>query len=537
MNEVQVEPMDEQRRAMIETGEQAVERVVGSKQPRFKNAESMYGALVRWVKMAQDLQLPNYAAKSRKRDMALQEFWMREPHWAGVINQLTLINAGRGWTLTGGRNQVKRFSTVLHSANQGGGWRSYLKQQVQSYYVTDINAITEVGRSGRNGPLRALYHVDPARCELTGNPKLPLKYRPPTGRIQEWRPNDFFRMAANPYSDEAFNGLGWCATSMAFELVKMLYGILMHDQEKVGARMPQGLLLLSGIDSGQWQEAMEARKIDLDAEERRYFGGLYVFFTSGLEQLDYKLMALSQLPANFSRETFIDQCIYGYALITGMDPSEFWPVKSGALGRGREVETQHRKAMTKGASEFAVTYQEQLQNELPDSLLFEFEQRDAEGELLDAEVAQAWADVAATLMGSSTGGMPLVDTQWIPSFLVNAGVWPDEWTAEAEEVQTSDTEEVRSRPEVRRAAMLFPNEPIVRYHWPSGKQRVLWDSGEEMLGKRVWVQRQDDSAVLYQGDGWSITEHDVDVANQQAVTRVGAEYGELLEAPLLEEAE
>jgi hypothetical protein len=56
-----------------------------------------------------------------------------------------------------------------------------------------------------------------------------------------------------------------------------------------------------------------------------------------------------------------------------------------------------------------------------------------------------------------------------------------------------------------------------------------------MLGKRLWVQRQDNTTILYQGDGWSITEHDVDVANQQAVTRVGAEYGELLEAPLLKE--
>ncbi|NIV32859.1 MAG: hypothetical protein GWN58_26455, partial [Anaerolineae bacterium] len=65
-------------------------------------------------------------------------------------------------------------------------------------------------------------------------------------------------------------------------------------------------------------------------------------------------------------------------LITGTDASEFWPVQTGALGRGRETEIQHRKAASKGAMEFALAYQEQLQNELPDSLLFEFEQRDAE---------------------------------------------------------------------------------------------------------------------------------------------------------------
>jgi hypothetical protein len=519
---------------IIEAGEQAIERAVGSKQPRFKgNADSIFGALVRWVKLSQELQVPDYMADSRRRDTWLQSFWMREPHWAGVVGQLTLINAGRGWTLTGGRNQVRKFTTILHEAENGAGWRQYIKQQVQSYYTTDLNAVTEVGRAGRNGPLRAVYHTDTARCKLTGNPKAPLRYYPPTGRYQEWGANDFFRMAANPYSNESFNGLGFCATSMAFEMVKLLYSVWMHDQEKAGARMPQGLLLLEGIGQEQWTEAIEARKVDLDAEQRRYFGGLYVFFSEGQEQLNHRLIGLSELPANFDRKTFIDQCMYAYALVLGMDPSEFWPVQFGSMGRGTETQVQHEKALTKGASEFALTYQEQLQRELPDSLLFEFAQRDAQGELLDAQVDQAWADVAATLMGSQTQGVPMVDTHWIPSFLVQKGVWPEEWTVEAEESVATDTEEARSRVEVRRAAELFPDEPIVRYHWPSGKEIVLWERGD-LVQRKLWVKRQDDSPVLYQGDGWAITEHDVDVANEQA-GRIDPEYRELLEAPLLEE--
>jgi hypothetical protein len=258
-----------------------------------------------------------------------------------------------------------------------------------------------------------------------------------------------------------------------------------------------------------------------------------VFFSEGQEQLNHRLIGLSELPANFDRKTFIDQCMYAYALVLGMDPSEFWPVQFGSMGRGTETQVQHEKALTKGASEFALTYQEQLQRELPDSLLFEFAQRDAQGELLDAQVDQAWADVAATLMGSQTQGVPMVDTHWIPSFLVQKGVWPEEWTVEAEESVATDTEEARSRVEVRRAAELFPDEPIVRYHWPSGKEIVLWERGD-LVQRKLWVKRQDDSPVLYQGDGWAITEHDVDVANEQA-GRIDPEYRELLEAPLLEE--
>jgi len=545
--------MDDNERAIIEAGELAVERAkTFSTQPRFSGSvDSIFGALQRWVKLSEDLQIPDYRAKSRQRDRWLAEFWNREPHWAGVVSQLTTINAGRGWSLTGGRNQVYRYTDILHGAENGLGWRHYLKLQVQSYYTADMNAVTELGRSGRNGPLRALYHVDPSRLELSGDPKFPLKYYPPRGRLLSWRPQDYFRVSANPSNREEFNGLGFCATSMAYELVKMLYGIWMHDQEKVGAKMPEGIMLLDGVGEQQWNDALEAREAKLDAKTRRYFGGLFVFFNEGMDQLDYKLIALSDLPPNFDRETFIDQTMFGYALIVGADPSEFWPVQSGALGRGRETEIQHRKAASKGAMEFAVAYQEQLQNELPDSLLFEFEQRDEEGELLEAEVAQAWADVAKTLYeAGSNMGMPLLEREYVLSLLADKQVIPPEWTEIEEEVVATDTDAQRQkqqktllleRAEVRRAAEMFPADPIVRYRWPSGKITVLWDRGDEALGRRVWpVERQDDSEVLYadpDGD-FTITERDVDRAIAEGAQRVGAEFAELLEAePMTPEEE
>ncbi len=309
--------------------------------------------------------------------------------------------------------------------------------------------------------------------------------------------------------------------------------------------------MLDGVGEQQWRDALEAREAKLDAQLRRYFGGLFVLFNEGMDQLDYKLIALSQLPPNFDRQTFIDQTMFAYALIVGADPSEFWPVQTGALGRGRETEIQHQKAATKGAMEFAISYQEQLQNELPDSLLFEFEQRDAEGELMDAVVAQAWADVAKTLYeAGAAGGMPLLERDQALSLLAERQVIPPEWTEIEEEEVASDTDSQRQkkrrallleRDEVRRAAELFGNEPIIRYHYPSGRATVLWDSGDEALGRKVWpVLRQDDSEVLYQDpDGeFTITEHDVDRAIEEGRQRVGAEFAELLEAePMTAEEE
>jgi len=548
--------MEDRDKAIIAAGEEAVERAkAASKQPRFQgNVESVFGALIRWLKLAEDLQIPAYSVNSRRRDTFLANYWLREPHWAGVIGQLVMLNAGRGWTLTGGRNQVYRYTRILHAAEGGQGWRPYVKKEVQSYYTSDLGALTEVGRDGRNGPLRALFHVDPTRCVLTGKSKEPLKYSPPRGRVQYWRADDFFRVAANPSPREDFRGLGFCATSMAFELVKMLYGVLMHDQEQVGARMPEGILMLEGISASQWEEALRVRKAKLDAELRRYFGGLFVFFSEGIDQLDFKLIGLSQLPANFDRKVFIDQVMYGYALVLGMDPSEFWPVQFGSLGRGRETEIQHRKAATKGALEFAISYQEQLQNELPDSIVFEFQERDAEGELLEAQVAQAWAEVAATLYqaGAAQMGVPLLGRQYALSLLADHQVIPPEWTEIEEEAIATDTEAERqkrlkarllARPEVRRAAELFRDEPIVRYHWPSNREVVLWERGAQALKRRVWLvpkrrQEQDEGEedeVLYtdpEGE-FTITMADVERAIEEGGRRVDPEFAELLAAPTL----
>lgn len=524
--------MVEVEKVIDQAAEQIERAQTYSKQPRFEGtADDFWGAIQRWFKLSEDLQIPDYSSKSRTRDKWLQEFWNREPHWAGVISQLTLINSSRGWTLTGGRNQVNRFATMFHNANDGEGWRNYMKQQVLAYYTTDMCAVTELGRDGVMGPLRALYHVDSTECELTSDPDYPLKYYPPRGRIQKWSKEDFFRVVSNPNQQAKFNGLGFCATSMAYELVKILYAVWMHDQEQTGARMPEGLMLLEGISSDQWEDALNARKAQLDGDLRRYFGGLFVFFSEGLEQMDAKLIALSALPENFDRKIFTDQTIYAYSMIVGIDAQEFWPVQYGALGRGTEVEVQHRKATTKGSGDFTSALQERLQAFLPDTLLFQFEQRDAEGEIIDAEIAQAWATVAKTLYQAGAGfegGEPLLTKEQCLTMLVQKGVIPPEWSAEEEPDVATDLTRFLDYPEIHRAIQTF-NEPIVRYQWPSGQQKVIWSPEAH---KKYWQFRQKspEDEILFESEDVVITMQDVLDSIDEAARRVEPDFSSIMKA-------
>lgn len=460
-----------------------------SKQPRFQDAQNVFTSTYRWVKSAA-FDEPVANANSRVWDAWFRKFMLYEPLLTGVINSIVQIDKNRGWTLTGGRNQVARYLRVLHGADDGAGWRSYLDWQAQSFYYASMGFVSEVGRDSEGGPLRALWSVDPTRCELTGNPAQPLRYFPRNGSLQLWQREDYFRAASLVSTDEAHLGLGVPAVRRMYELAKIMVGVWEHDKEQLGARAPRGLLLLHGITQDQWNDAMQARAESLDAMEREYYGAVAVLASAGVEEVQAQLVALSQLPKDFDTKSWTDLLMYGYALIVGYDPREFWPVSSGSLGTATETETQHRKASSKGDLDFSLAHQEQLQRELPEALHFEYEQRDVGGELADAQAAQAKAAVISEINKLVVNGANVFSADEIRQLLARERIIPQEWTEQEEDVQATDRESELERmltlPRVRRACEVFSAEPIVQYSFRSGSTRVLWQQGSDALRRKVW---------------------------------------------------
>lgn len=499
--------IDPQLRVALEQVERAREKAK-SKQPRFKNNKpnnfDFFSSVLRWVNDA-SLEEPEYKADSRVRDKWLSQFWKREPHLAGVISSVNSIDTNRGWHLVGGRNQVSRYVQILRNAEDGEGWRQYLSLQSTAYYTTDLGAITETGRDGRNGPLRALYHLDPTKCYLTGDRSKPLKY---DKNKEPWTNDDFFRLTSMRNIMEEYRGLGVCALSRVLDMSKLMLAVYTHEMEMIGARAPKGLLLLQNISQTQWEEAMKVRDARLDSDMRKYYNAVAVLAQQGVDNVDAKLVALSQLPQGFDLETFTNLLMYTYALCIGYDPIEFWPVLAGQLGRGRETDIQHRKGTGKGGLNFMLAFQEQLQAQLPETIQFEFEQRDQEGVLLDAEVSQAWANVVTTLYSGKSSRVPgprgeeggdgepvindaesVITRDEARMLLAMNDVIPDSWTSDIEEAKATDAkdiermkkEELLEKESVRRAIYQYPHEPIVRYNWPTGKTEVLFARGDEAL--------------------------------------------------------
>jgi hypothetical protein len=542
-----------------------------SQQPRFSETEvdggQFYFSTLNWLRLATE-QSPEYLSDTRELDKWMQWFWVQEPHLAGVLNSVISIDSNRGWSVTGGRNQVLRWSGILHNWDVAPGltgWRPGCSAAALSYYTSNLGGVVELGRDGKNGPVRKLFHVDPTQCKMTNSMVTPLRYYPSkTGigsgeRDKNWTTQDFMRCVSMPSILERMNGVGYCALMRCLTLAQIMISVYQHDKESLGARAPRGLLLLMGITEKQWLDSMKGREAKLESKGFKYYDAVAVLASAGLEQIDAKLIALSQLPAGFNLQEFTSLLMYGYALCFGYDPSEFYPVQFGSLGRGTEMEVQHEKATSKGGMNFAFSLQEQLQREdvLPSTLAYEFDERDDTGDLLAAQSAKAQVDVFRAMRetGLQSDGVGGISRDEFRMLLVDKGLIDQDWTLEPDQAEatdeTSGTEDTGTTPQntqpvpinqlkerllenpaIWNAADKFPNEPILRYHYkfPHGKIKTLWKSGSDLFERRLFrVTRANDPVLFKEGDV-VITQSDADRAIDNAGKRVGPDYKALLTA-------
>jgi hypothetical protein len=519
-----------------------------SKQPRFDPVKSISSSLFSsnlygWMIDAFKTEVPYGASDSRSRDTWLSDVWRTESHMAGVINSVMLIDANRGWTLVGGRNQVNRYTEILHGLDNNDGYRSHMMKTSLSFYTTDLGSIEEVGREGKNGPMRTLWSVDPTRCYLTGDMTYPLSYTPETGGAQQfWKDTDYLHTSSMLSYRESLKGLGYCALSRSIELAKIMVGVVSHDQEELRAKAMDGLMLLKGITEDQWDMAMQDRAAQMTQKEREYFGGVFVL--ASMQDIAAQLITLSTIPSGFDRKTWTDLYMYGLALCFGYSPDEFWPVQFGSLGRGEEAGMQHRMATAKGGQAFASMWQEGIQKELPKTLLYQLDERDVEGERMEALLDKEKISNVTAMYKGDANYAGLITRDEGRQLLAEQGLIPGEWTVTEEDVTVTDEEpEARKRllqnDYVMRAAYQFPTEPIVSYHFqPETNKRItttLLPYGAKLLSNRSYsfqVKRQDkpEDKILWTDGDVTITQVDVDKAILEARNRVDADFAEMLEA-------
>jgi len=460
-----------------------------SSQPRFSEPTSIFSRVYRWVlsSMANE---PGERASVRVWDAWYRDIVQQEPFLAGIFNGVVQTDVNRGYSITGGSRQVKTFTEVVKGFDRWikvgnkyvkgntGGWRAYSSWQSQSYWATRMGFVSEIGRQGRGGPLFTLWSVDPTRCELVGDPAVPLKYYPSSGGTQEWAYDKFIRKCSLISTDETKLGYGFPAVARCYQLAKIMVGVLLHYQQKLGTKTPDGILTGKFIGETEWKTALQARDESLQAKSDSYLNSIATIMSSGGDMPEFALTLLSSLPDRWDIDLWVKILMRGYETAFGYK-GEFTYENAGVLGRGNEVEVMHRNATAMGGRDYILAHQGELQELLPPTIGFLYDERDVEGEIQDVQLELSKAQVISEMAKWAVNGQNVLSAPQIMTLAAEQGVIPEEWTPQPEDTTATDEEDVDETVPVElservwRAVRAFPNEQIVRYSWPSGKTRIL----------------------------------------------------------------
>ncbi len=500
-----------------------------SKQERFDEEEKrvrFWSSTSRFIEPLWEEQ-PPYDADTRKLDDWVSRIYTRDYYLSGIVAQMVSIYKNRGWIMTGGKNVVKRYKTILHESEDGKGWRWLKAQQSLSYLTSNFGGPIEVGRypapyfdNASGGwvvtPMKGLYTMDPTLARLTGKRSQPLDYDG-----IEFGPYDYYKVTAMPSNRKGYFGVGLSPVFRCIEVAKLMIALHEYEVSRLDPSRLDGLVLLEGITMEQFEDALRSRR----AENNRSGTDHLAILASMDTTLEAKLVSLAQLSETFNDfDSRVRWILTAYAMNFGMQLEEFLGSHANTiLGQsGAEVEAGMTRASSKGIGDFMIDDQEQIQKLMPETLEFAYRDRDSGAEMADLQIKEIRADIYTKMfLAVRPDGTMLGTVDDYLRSMARDGTIDADWTAEEETVTVDDSESINmdrfsrsqrrnildkamSSSRTRRAIELCPDEPIVQYEWwvdgdePKEVELVLWNSGDEAMRRRVWHFSQALSNGLYE---------------------------------------
>ncbi|NIN65507.1 MAG: hypothetical protein GTO63_12585, partial [Anaerolineae bacterium] len=154
---------------------------------------------------------------------------------------------------------------------------------------------------------------------------------------------------------------------------------------------PAAILLLSNMTPTQWEDVITK----YDARQRNQGNTVWqdilvAFSFDPAYPLAMELLELAKLWEGFDDRTAMEMAVFSFALAYRVDPREYWPVSSGALGTATEAELMDRKAKGKGEGIIYHAVARALNGPtgLPDGVTFHFDFQDDEDDRRAAEIRE-----------------------------------------------------------------------------------------------------------------------------------------------------
>lgn len=351
------------------------------------------------------LDLPAYW--THQRDAALSMSVHLESMWGSAVAKAITKQAALGWKVADSNDsdlRTKRAQALLHQAEAGQGWVTFLAKHLRNYLTCDNGAFVEVVRasSAYGSRILGLMHLDSHRCTRTGDPAVPVLYRDLKEREHMLKAHQVLMFADMPNPSESYFGVGLCAASRAWRTIKKLAAIETYVTEKVTGSRATAIHIVNGITDAQLEGAL----VTADAEQTRkgvvlYKGAIVIPSMIRDRAPEVATIPLSEVPDGFDAKQERDNAYVIYANAIGVPVQDIQPLSGQGLGTGTQTIILDEAAEGMGLAAWRKQFEHMLNDfVLPETTTFTFSTNDIRDQKARADVKSVRAATRAAQVAS-----------------------------------------------------------------------------------------------------------------------------------------
>jgi hypothetical protein len=332
------------------------------------------------------------------RDILLRSFWPTEPYLASAIYTIVSRNVAFNWTLDGPPRTVKIIQDMLHNADLGRGWLSFITKLSIDLFTCDNGAFIEVIRDGlsETSPVIGIANLDSGRCRRTGVPDWPVVYTDRNGAEHKMLPWQIITVEEFPSPIETMNNVQMCAVSRILRMAQLMRDIAIYKREKVSGHA-RAIDLVSGIRTQEIEDALKSHNEEqLAMGFIRYVKPMIFGTLDPNAKVAHERIDLSSLPDGFDEEVTMKWYISLLAMGFGADFQDFAPLPGGGLGSSQQSQILHQKSRGKGPALFMkiLEHKFNFHGVIPQNITFRYDEQDTAGDMEQASLAKMRADTA-----------------------------------------------------------------------------------------------------------------------------------------------
>jgi hypothetical protein len=399
---------------------------------------------------------PPWGADPAGLDTKLREFWPTESYLQSSLYAIATRNAAFSWTLQGSDALVEICRGMLTE-----NWIDICYKWNIDYLTQNNGAFVEIIREqdSPESPCIGINHLDSARCHRTGVPEYPVVYVDIFGGQHKLAPHNVWAMSDMPSPIETMNGVGMCAVYRILREAQRMRDISVHDREKISGFNTKGFILVNNIGQRQMQDMLKQHtEIQLQKGYVRYLKPAIYGSLDPSKPATAQVVDLAAMPDGFDKDKELKWYITILALALGCDYQDLAPLASGALGSSTQSATLHLKSKGKGPAMYMKRFAHMMNFSgiLPQSVEFEFDEKDVEDDIQQQNLAGAKATERQSYISSGVKSALAVRTEMLEAGEITQEIFD---LMAKEDIVRKQEEEAKRLEQAERLNAIRPNNP------------------------------------------------------------------------------